>query len=103
MESQFIYINGKKRRCYIIRGREYIRKGYDLPVDMASQFENKCDMLGEDESKIMEKLARAFVECTGWGEEVKQAPVFEQRSGYHVQEATKKTLRGLFPWKFSRN
>jgi hypothetical protein len=103
MRANDVYINGKQRRAVIIRGREYVRKGYDLPVEVAERFCKKCDMLGEDESKIIEKLATAFTEVNGWGEQVKQAPVFEQRAGYHVADAAKKTIRGLFPWKISQN
>lgn len=103
MEQQKVIINGKTRSCVIIRGQEYVRKGYDLPVYIAETFEQKCDLLGEDESKIVERFVTAFVEVNGWGEEVKRVPVFEKRSGYHIKDALNRVRRGLFPWRMNNN
>lgn len=101
MEFQSTYINGKQRQSVIIRNQEYIREGYNIQVSVLERFEKKCDMLGQTKSQIVEQLVTAFTEVTGWGESVKQAPVFESRPGYHVAESVRKTLRGMFPWRLS--
>ncbi len=103
MEEQVIFINNKPRKAFVIRGREYVREGYDIPAGIAETFERKCDLLGENKSKIVEKLVTAFTEVTGWGEETKQAPVFEKRAGFHIKDSVNKTFRGLFPWRIPTN
>jgi hypothetical protein len=99
MEFQTCFINGKKRQAVIIRSREYVREGYDLPVEICERFEKKCDLLGEDKSKVVEKLVTAFVEVNGWSEEVQRPAFFERRTGYHIKDSVTKTLRGMFPWR----
>lgn len=103
MEAQDVIVNGKQRRCYLIRNREYVREGYDLPVEAAEKFEHKCDLLGEDKSKIVERLVIAFTEVNGWSEDYKQPPMFERRSGFHIKDAVGKTLKGMFAWRSSEN
>ena len=101
MEQQIVYVNGKKRQGYIIRGRVYVREGYDLPEGVADRFEKKVDLLGEDKSKIVERLVTAFTEVDGWNNEYKQPPLYERRAGFHVRDAVFQTLRGMFPWRTS--
>jgi hypothetical protein len=99
MESQTVFINGKQRQSYYIRGHWYVREGYDLPVEVLERYEQKCDLLGEDKSRIVEKLVTAFTEVDGWNNEYKQPPIFERRVGFHIKDAVHKTLRGMFPWR----
>lgn len=103
MERQFAYVNGKKREVIMIRGNECVREGYNCRASIADKFERKCDLLGEDKSKIVERLVEAFTNVTGWGREVKQSPLFETRIGPHVHEAVERTSEGMFPWRPNTN
>ncbi|HOX54626.1 MAG TPA: hypothetical protein PLC32_04185 [Candidatus Omnitrophota bacterium] len=103
MEEQVVFVNNKQRRAFIIRGREYVREGYNIPIGILEMFERKCDLLGEDKSKIVEKLVTAFTEVNGWNEESRQAPVFEKRAGFHIKDSVNKTIRGMFPWRIPTN
>lgn len=97
MDFQQEIVNNKPKQVFTKHGQPYTRKGYDIRVRIADQFAKKCDLLGENETKVVEKLVEAFVMATGWGDEVKSAP-FEERVQPHVNQAAKSVLKDMFPW-----
>ena len=104
MEQKTVEVNGKQRQAYMIRGRWYVRKGYDLPIEIAETWERKCDRLGDDETKIVEKFITLFVDVNGWGEETKQPPVFEPRAIFHIKDALSRLGRAVVPeWMLKEN
>lgn len=93
MEQQFHDVSGKFKLTHAKRGVTYTRKGYDLRVTTADRFAKKCALLGEPESRVVEKLVEAFLMATGWGPETKQGAFFEPRVMEHVKEASWQVAR----------
>lgn len=98
MEIQLETVGKKVKHVFTKRGRKYTRKGYDITVKTAESFTRKCSLLGESETRIVEKLVEAFISCNGWGHNCKQAPFLEPKSELHVKEAAERVTNDLFPW-----
>ncbi len=98
MEIQLESVGNKIKNVFTKRGRKYTRKGYDVTVETAIAFSRKCSLLGESETRVVEKLIEAFNSCNGWGAECKQAPFLEPRAELHVKEAVERTVKSWFPW-----
>jgi len=104
-EIQYVYINGRRRQGIIIRGQEYVREGHNLPIWVAEAFEKRCNLWGEDKSKIVERLVKELIHSTGLNDDrIKQPGDLYDRTGTdQIKEAVVKTKRKLFPWIFSIN
>lgn len=84
-----LIIEGKKKKVFTKHGQNYTRKGYDIKAIVADKFSRKCNMMGYNESLIIEKLVEGFCQASGWGENVKSGPVFESKPEPHIQESIK--------------
>lgn len=104
-ETQYTIVNGKRRQCLIIRGMEYVRKGYSLSIPDCEAFEKRCDFWGWDESKLIERIVKELLTSTGVNDErVRQAGDLYDRTGdSQIKEAVGKTRKKLFPWLFNTN
>lgn len=87
-DAQFYDMEGKIKLTHEKRGVPYTRKGYDLRATTAQRFAKKCALLGEPESRVVEKLVESFLTATGWGPDTKQGAFFEPRVMEHVKEAS---------------
>lgn len=98
MEMQYEVLGNKNKQTFQKRGDYYTRKGYDIKVELAKRFHNKCSVLGYPETIVVAKLVEAFVMASGWGSEVKTAPFLEPKLTPHLREAIQHTVKDMFPW-----
>lgn len=85
-------VAGRQKAVFTKHGQLYTRKGYDLRVTIADKFSRKTDLLGETESRTIERLIEAYCAATGWEDRVKSAP-FETDNRLHVKQATMNVVR----------
>ena len=97
MEIQSELVAGKVKQVFTKRGTPYTRKGYDVKVNTYEKFARKCRMLGEPETRVVEKLVEAFCMSTGWGREVKTPPFLMPQASEHIKEASQ-SVQGEYPW-----
>jgi len=85
------------KQTFVKRGQEYTRKGYDIKVLTAAKFKVKCQKVGLCETQCVEMLVENFCQATGWGDEVKQPPFFEERAMEHIKQAVRYAVKDMFP------
>lgn len=90
--------NPETKHVFTKRGENYTRKGYDLKVETAHRFRQKCHKVGLCETQCVEMLVENFVQATGWDDQFKQPPFFEQRAQPHIKQAVRFVVKDLFPW-----
>jgi hypothetical protein len=98
-----MYYIEKPKQTFKKRGQEYTRKGYDIKVKTADKFKKKCHLVGLNETQLIEMLVENFCQATGWGEQVKTPPFFEQRAKEHIREAVGYTVKDVDPYQSLQN
>lgn len=94
-EFQYYDVGNKPKQTFTKRGHLYTRKGYDIRVDTANRFSKKCDLLGESESRTIERLVEAFLTANGWGPECKQGSFLEPNIANHIKDAAHQVTKDL--------
>jgi hypothetical protein len=56
-------------------------------------------MFGETETRVVERMVEGFCATSGWGPEVKSAPM-DPDVGEHITQAVQGVAKSTFPWKF---
>jgi hypothetical protein len=97
MDFQYEFVGDKQKQTFTKRNQLYTRKGYDIRVKTAEKFKRKCDYLGETQSRIVERLIEEFCNSTGWGPEVKSAPL-DPKSGEHIKQSVGTVLKDFLHW-----
>ena len=97
METQQEIVVDKAKQVFKKRGYDYTRKGYDIKVEVANKFKKKCQMLGETETRVVEKLIEGFCRANGWGDMVKSAE-FEPKAEKHILQAVFGVHKDYLPW-----